>query len=63
MKTLEAKIKENISLIDKKIKKIEETAPKMSKNKVGYNKSWDKGWGNYGKTFKPNEIIMKDQDE
>mgnify|MGYP001551724942 CR=1 FL=1 len=57
MNNLEKKIKENKSVIEKKFaNKNIETSKNEKEVKSFFNKDWDKGWGNYGKTFKPVEI-------
>jgi hypothetical protein len=54
MKTLEKKIKDNKSLIEKKfLEKNLNISQTKGDLKMGHSKSWDNGWGNYGKTYKP----------
>ena len=59
MNKLEQKIKDNKSIVEKKLaNKNVPTSKNLNRTKSGFSDGWDKGWGNYGKTFKPVEIIF-----
>ena len=54
MNKLEQKIKNNKSIIEEKLaSKNAPTSKCFDPIKSGFSDGWDKGWGNYGKTFKP----------
>ncbi|MEI9943613.1 MAG: hypothetical protein WDN26_05275 [Chitinophagaceae bacterium] len=57
MNKLELKIIANKSIVEEKlVNKNAATSKNRNKIKSGFSNSWDNGWGNYGKTFKPVEI-------
>ena len=57
MNKLEEQIRANKTVVEEKFaNKNAATSKNKNQTKSGFSDGWDKGWGNYGKTFKPVEI-------